>query len=69
MKVTKIKDETAIVEYGGVKYEANISLIERIKPGDYLIIHAGFAIQKLDEKEAIETLKLFKEIEKISNAY
>ncbi|MEM3561045.1 MAG: HypC/HybG/HupF family hydrogenase formation chaperone [Nitrososphaerota archaeon] len=39
-----------------------IDLIENVKPGDYIILHAGFAIQKIDEKEALETLKILEEV-------
>ncbi len=62
-KVLEIHDEKAVVDFGGVKREAWITLVDNVKIGDYLIIHTGYAIQKLDKKEAEETLKLFKEIE------
>jgi hydrogenase expression/formation protein HypC len=66
MRVKEIKGETAVVEYGGVEYEANVTLLESVSSGEYLIVHAGFAIQKLDEKEALETLKIFEELERAS---
>lgn len=54
--------EHASIDYGdGTKRDANVSLVE-VKIGDYVLVHAGFAIQILDEKEAKETLKLFREI-------
>ncbi len=54
--------ERAVVDYGdGTKREANITLVE-VKIGDYVLVHAGFAIQVLDEKDAEETLDLFREI-------
>lgn len=56
------KKQTAIVDYGsGTKRKANVSLVQ-VKLGDYVLVHAGFAIQVLDEKEAQETLELFKEM-------
>ena len=56
------KTQHALVDYGdGTKRRANISLID-VKVGDYVIVHAGFAIQILDEHEALETLALFREI-------
>ena len=61
MKVIKINDGLGIVELGGVKREISLQLVEDIKIGDYVIIHAGFAIQKLNE-EAEETLSLLREI-------
>jgi len=54
--------EYATVDYGeGTQRKANISLVEAIV-GDYVLVHAGFAIQILDEKEAQETLELFREM-------
>lgn len=60
MKVIEIQGEMAIVSLGSVKRRANIQLIPNIKVGDYIIVHTGFGIQKLDEKEAKKTLELFK---------
>jgi hydrogenase expression/formation protein HypC len=54
--------QSATVDYGsGTKRKANISLVD-VTIGDYVLVHAGFAIQVLDEKEAQETLSLFKEM-------
>ena len=54
--------EHATVDYGdGTKRKANITLVS-IKIGDYVLVHAGFAIEVLNEKEAQETLDLFREI-------
>lgn len=56
------KNQSATVDYGsGTKRKANVSLVE-VNIGDYVLVHAGFAIQVLDEKEAQETLSLFKEM-------
>ena len=56
------KKEHASIDYGdGTKRSANVSLVD-VKLGDYVLVHAGFAIQVLDEKEANETLNLFREI-------
>jgi hydrogenase expression/formation protein HypC len=56
------KKEHAIIDYGdGTKRKANITLVDA-KIGDYVLVHAGFAIQILDEKEAHETLSLFREM-------
>ena len=52
----------ATVDYGaGTIRKANISLVE-VKKGDYILVHAGFAIEVLNEKEAKETLDLFREL-------
>ena len=56
------KREKAKIDYGdGTKRKANISLVD-VKIGDYVLVHAGFAIEKLDEKEAQDTLNLFREM-------
>lgn len=62
MKLIQFEGVNGVVESDGVIMDVNIMLIEEPKIGDYLIIHAGFAIQKLDEKEALETINLFKEL-------
>lgn len=54
--------EHATVDYGdGTKRKANITLVN-VKIGDYILVHAGFAIEVLNEKEAQETLDLFREM-------
>lgn len=54
--------EHATVDYGdGTKRKANITLVN-VKIGDYVLVHAGFAIEVLNEKEAQETLDLFREM-------
>lgn len=55
-------DETAVVEVGGVKKEVSLALVEDVALGDYLIIHVGFALNKLDPEEAEKTLALFAEM-------
>ena len=54
--------EHATIDYGdGTKRKANITLVD-VKVGDYILVHAGFAIEVLNEKEAQETLDLFREM-------
>lgn len=63
-KIIEIENdkEHAIVDYGdGTKRKANITLVD-VKIGDYILVHAGFAIEVLNEKEALETLDLFREM-------
>jgi hydrogenase expression/formation protein HypC len=63
-KIIKIdtNKEHATIEYGeGTKRKANVTLVN-VKIGDYVLVHAGFAIEVLDEKEAKETLNLFREM-------
>jgi hydrogenase expression/formation protein HypC len=50
------------VDYLGTKVKVDFSLLENVKRGDWVIVHAGFAITRLDEEEAQETLDLLREI-------
>ena len=59
-KIVSIEDPErgiATIDFQGVKRETNLSLIEDPKIGDYVLVHVGFAIQKLEPEEALETLK------------
>jgi hydrogenase expression/formation protein HypC len=61
-KVVQIDDSmVGKIDYLGTKVKTNFSLLEDVKKGDWVIVHAGFAISKLDEKEAQETLELLRE--------
>lgn len=53
------KTKIASVDFDGIERDVNVSLVE-VKRGDYVIVHAGYAIQKLNKQDAAETLKLFK---------
>lgn len=61
-RVMAINGDEAVLDYGGVKRKANISMLSDINVGDYVLVHVGYAISKLDEEEALETLKLWDEI-------
>jgi hydrogenase expression/formation protein HypC len=50
------------VSFGGVKKEVCLELVPEVKIGEYVIVHVGFAISTMDETEALETLKLFKQM-------
>jgi hydrogenase expression/formation protein HypC len=53
------------IDYGGVCQEACLAYVPEAAVGDYVIVHAGFAIQQLEPEEALETLALFDEIGKL----
>jgi len=55
-RITEIKDNVATVDVDGVKRTASLMLLTDMQIGDYVIVHAGFAIQKIDEDAAKETL-------------
>jgi hydrogenase expression/formation protein HypC len=61
-KVLSIKENTAEVDLDGILLKANISLVPEIKVGEYCLIHAGFAIEQIDEDYALETRKYLKEL-------
>ena len=62
MKLIKIEGDKGEVELSGVKKEISLKLLKEVEIGDYLIIHAGFAIEKLNEEEAKKTLAIWEEI-------
>ena len=59
-KITKIENDMATIDVDGVQREASLLLLADARIGDYVIVHAGFAIQKIDEVAAQETLKLLR---------
>jgi hydrogenase expression/formation protein HypC len=63
MQVISIDGDDIVAEVDGVKRSASIMMLaDEVKVGDFLIIHAGFAISKLDEEEARETLRMMREV-------
>jgi hydrogenase expression/formation protein HypC len=60
--------ETGKVDYLGTKIGANFALIKDVRVGDWVIIHAGFAISRLDEEEARETLAVLREVQNAGEA-
>lgn len=62
MKIKKIQGEFAQVETGRLSRTINIQMLPDIKAGDYVLVHAGFAIQKVDARKARETLEFINEI-------
>jgi hydrogenase expression/formation protein HypC len=52
----------AIVDLGGVRKEVSLALVDDAKVGDYVIVHVGYALQVLDEAEALRTLQIFAEM-------
>ncbi len=63
MQVVEINGNIAVCQYENIKRTARIDLVKDVKVGDYVLIHAGFVIQKLDVNDALETIKLYKELE------
>lgn len=61
IKSIDIKTHHATVSFNGIEKNVNIEVVD-VKIGDYVIVHAGYAIEKLNKQEAKKTLKLFKEL-------
>jgi len=63
MRIREIRaDKTGVSELDGTEHEVDLSLVADPRVGDFVIVHAGYAIEKLDEKEADERVALFKEL-------
>ncbi len=60
-KITAIENEMAVIDVDGVTRRCSLLLVEDARVGEYVIVHAGFAISKVDEAAALETLALLKE--------
>lgn len=61
-KIIRVDKDIATIDVSGVRREASIVLVEDVQVGDYVIVHAGYAIQKIDEDAAMETLKILGEV-------
>lgn len=68
-RIEEIRYPIAKVDFNGLKKDVRIDLIDNPKIGDYVLVHVGMAIQKVDENEAKEIIKLFEEILKDESEY
>lgn len=60
-RVVEIENDMAVIDVDGVRREASLLLLEEPRVGDWVIVHAGFAIQKIDEAAARESLDILRE--------
>jgi hydrogenase expression/formation protein HypC len=65
--VVSIDGQMADVSVGGALFKAGLHMVENVKAGDYILLHAGFAIQKISDEEAYETLSLLNEMKNYEN--
>jgi hydrogenase expression/formation protein HypC len=65
--VVSIDGEMADVSIGGALFKAGLHMVENVNTGDYVLLHAGFAIQKISKEEALETLNLLNELKNYEN--
>lgn len=63
--IESIESPWAVASSRGVKLRVNIELVPDVKIGDYVLVHAGFAIEKMDESSAVEGLKIWEELREL----
>lgn len=61
-KIVEINDNWALVDFDGIKQNVIIALIQNPEVGKYIIVHAGYAIEQMDEKDALEAIEQWKEL-------
>lgn len=61
-KIVAIEGDTAVIDVDGVRRKAGLMLLEDVCVGDYVIVHAGYAISRLDEDAALESLELMNQV-------
>jgi hydrogenase expression/formation protein HypC len=67
-QVVELRDgDNAVVDLAGVRKEISLSLVDNVAIGDYVIVHVGYALNKLDPDEAAKTLALFAEIAQLDD--
>jgi len=65
-KVKNIEGQNAVVDFGGVGKKISLGILTGVKKGDYVLVHAGFAIGKVSKPEAEDTLKALEELKRAS---
>jgi len=66
-RIVKIEDDMGIIDVEGIRREVSLLLLENAAVGDYVIVHAGFAIQKIDAAIARESIDLLREAVRIAD--
>ena len=66
--VELLADEQAMIEVSGVRKAVSLALVEDVVPGDYVIVHVGYALSKIDPEEAAHTLAAFAELGELEGA-
>ena len=60
-KITKIENNIATIDVDGVRRKVSLVLLDNLKVGDYVVVHAGFALHKIDEEVALKSLEILRE--------
>lgn len=61
-KILSVEGNVAKASVGGAIINTSLHLVDNVKPGDYVLIHTGFALQKISEEEALETIRLIEDL-------
>ncbi len=65
MRLESVSGSRGVVAYSGGQYDVRLDLVEDAKPGDYVMVHTGVAIARIDEAEARETLRLLRQMNEV----
>lgn len=68
-RIVNINELIATIDVNGVQRDCSLNLVPEAIVGDWVLVHAGFAVQIVDEREAEETMKLFRELEELEAAH
>lgn len=66
-KITRLEGEFAEANINGATIKVGVQLLNKVRIGDYVLVHTGYALEKLSEEEALETIKTLEELEKFNN--
>lgn len=66
-RIVELSGAGATVDIGGNRRDADISLLDEVRIGDYVLLHAGFAITRMEEDDALETLKIWEKVSAAAN--
>ncbi len=69
VEIIDVENQIAKIEVGGVRRNINTGMLDDVKIGDYVLVHVGFAMSKVDEREAEETLRLLRELGSYQDEY
>ncbi len=67
LKILKVTGNMAKVGLDGISRQISVALTPEVKEGDWVLVHAGFAIHRIEEEEALETLSLLEELDEVNN--
>jgi hydrogenase expression/formation protein HypC len=65
MRLESVSANRGVVTYSGGQYDVRLDLVDDAQPGDYVMVHTGIAIAKIDEAEALETLVLLRRMNEV----